>query len=157
MNGVAAGAGANIAFACDITIASKSATFIQSFSKIGLVPDSGGTFFIPRLAGLQRATALMMLGDKITADTALNYGLIYMVVDDESIKDHAFTLALKLASLPTAALGLTKKALNKSLFSTLEEQLDTEGELQEAAGNTHDFKEGVTAFIEKRKAVFKGE
>lgn len=157
VNGVAAGAGANLAFACDITLASESASFIQSFSKIGLIPDSAGTFFLPRLAGFQRAAALMMLGDKINAQTAMQYGLIYKVCEDAQLMNDAKSMAVKLAEMPTAAIGLTKQALNKSLSATLEEQLRTEAELQEAAGNTYDFKEGVTAFIEKRKAVFLGK
>ena len=157
VNGVAAGAGANLAFACDITIAAKSASFIQSFTKIGLIPDSGGTFFLPRLAGFQRAMALMMLGDKISSETAMQYGLIFQVSEDDKLMQEARNMAVKLASMPTAAIGFTKRALNKSMSSTLEEQLQTEAELQEAAGNTQDFKEGVRAFIEKRKAMFTGK
>jgi 2-(1,2-epoxy-1,2-dihydrophenyl)acetyl-CoA isomerase len=157
VNGVAAGAGANLAFACDITIASRSASFIQSFSKIGLIPDSGGTFFVPRLAGFQRAMGMMVLGDKINAETALQYGLIFQVSDDDKMMADARAMAVKLSSMPTAAIGLTKRALNKSLSSTLEEQLQTEAILQEEAGKTYDFKEGVQAFIEKRKAIFKGK
>ena len=157
VNGIAAGAGANLAFACDITLAAHSATFIQSFTKIGLIPDSGGTFFVPRLAGFQRAMALMMLGDKISSEQACQYGLIYQVSADENLMQDSRNMALKLASMPTAAIGYTKRALNQSMVSSLEQQLDTEAQLQEAAGNTYDFKEGVQAFIEKRKPVFKGK
>jgi len=157
VNGIAAGAGANLAFACDITLAAHSATFIQSFTKIGLIPDSGGTFFVPRLAGFQRAMALMMLGDKISSEQACQYGLIYQVSADETLMQDARNMALKLASMPTAAIGYTKRALNQSMVSSLEQQLDTEAQLQEAAGNTYDFKEGVQAFIEKRKPVFTGK
>lgn len=157
VNGVAAGAGANIAFACDITLAASSATFIQAFSKIGLIPDSGGTFFLPRLIGLQRSTALMMLGDKITAQQAMEYGMIYKVFPDESLVAEAEKMALTLASMPTKGLGYTKRLLNASLNNNLNEQLRMEGEMQAAAAKTYDHKEGVNAFLEKRKPVFKGE
>jgi 2-(1,2-epoxy-1,2-dihydrophenyl)acetyl-CoA isomerase len=156
VNGVAAGAGANLAIACDITLASPSASFIQSFSNIGLVPDSGGTFFLPRMAGLQRAAAMMMLGEKISAQKAEEYGMIYKVIHDENPIETALQTAYKLASMPTRALGLTKNALNRSLFSDLEKQLEAEKALQQMAGNTQDYKEGVQAFLEKRKPVFKG-
>ncbi len=157
VNGVAAGAGANIAFACDIVLAASSASFIQAFSKIGLIPDSGGTFFLPRLIGLQRATALMMLGDRVTAQQAMEYGMIYKVHPDESLMAEAEKMALQLASMPTKGLGYTKRLLNASLSHNLNEQLLMEGEMQAAAAKTYDHKEGVNAFLEKRKPVFKGE
>ena len=157
VNGVAAGAGANIALACDIVVAGKSSAFIQAFSKIGLVPDSGGTFFLPRLIGLQRATALMMLGDKISADEAQQMGMIYKVFDDGELEKESWKIAVILSEMPTRGLGLTKKLLNKSLYNSLEEQLKEEGKLQTLAGATSDFKEGVKAFLEKRKAVFTGK
>ena len=157
VNGVAAGAGANIAMACDIVFAAVSASFIQSFSKIGLIPDSGGTFFLPRLVGLQRATAMMMLGDKIKSDQALEFGMIYKVCVDDQLYEEAFCAAKHLATQPTKGLGLTKKLLNKSLFNDLDSQLELEKEYQVLAGKTYDNKEGIMAFIEKRKPVFKGE
>ena len=157
VNGVAAGAGANIALACDITVAAASATFIQSFSKIGLVPDSAGTFFLPRIAGMQRAAAMMMLGDKISSEQALSFGMIYKVFSDENLHTGAMLIAKQLAQMPTRGLGLTKQALNRSFSNNLEGQLEVEKELQALAGASHDFKEGVKAFIEKRKPVFKGE
>lgn len=157
VNGVAAGAGANIALACDIVLAAQSASFIQAFSKIGLIPDSGGTFMLPRLVGLQRATAMMMLGEKIKAEQALEYGMIYKVCEDAKLREEALAVTRMLAAMPTRGLGLTKRALNKSLFSNLDDQLALEGELQEEAGRTHDYREGVNAFLEKRQPVFKGE
>lgn len=157
VNGVAAGAGANIALACDITVAAASATFIQSFSKIGLIPDSAGTFFLPRIVGMQRAAAMMMLGDKISSEQALGFGMIYKVFNDEKLNTEAMLIAKQLAQMPTRGLGLTKQALNKSFSNNLEGQLEVEKELQALAGASHDFKEGVKAFIEKRKPVFKGE
>jgi 2-(1,2-epoxy-1,2-dihydrophenyl)acetyl-CoA isomerase len=157
VNGVAAGAGANIAFACDIVLSATSASYIQSFSKIGLVPDSAGTFFLPRLIGLQRATALMMLADKISAQQALEFGLIYKVFSDDTLISEATKLAEQLAQMPTRGLGLTKKLLNASLNNNLEQQLEMEGDLQAMAAKTYDNAEGVKAFLEKRKPVFKGE
>jgi 2-(1,2-epoxy-1,2-dihydrophenyl)acetyl-CoA isomerase len=157
VNGVAAGAGANIAFACDITLAATTATFIQAFSKIGLIPDSGGTFFLPRLMGLQRASALTMLGDKITAQQALEYGLIYKIFPDEILLAEAEKMAFQLATMPTKGIGYTKRLLNASINNTLEEQLLMEADMQEAAAKTYDNKEGIQAFLEKRKPVFKGE
>ncbi len=157
VNGVAAGAGANIAFACDIVLAASSASFIQAFSKIGLIPDSAGTFFLPRLIGLQRASALMMLGDRVTAQQAMEYGMIYKVFPDESLMAEAEKMATQLASMPTKGLGYTKRLLNSSLNHNLHEQLQMEEDLQDAAAKTYDHKEGVKAFLEKRKPVFKGE
>lgn len=157
VNGIAAGAGANIALCCDVVIAAQSASFIQAFSKIGLIPDSGGTFFLPRLIGFQKASALMMLGDKISAEEAERLGMIYKIFPDISFKEEAEKIALTLAALPTIGLAYTKQALNKSLEQTLEQQLKTEDELQQKAVLTKDFEEGVSAFLEKRKAIFKGE
>ena len=157
VNGVAAGAGANIALACDITIAGESVAFIQAFSKIGLIPDSGGTFFLPRIIGMQKATALMMLADKVMAADAEKMGMIYKVCADESLMEETLKVAKKLAALPTIGLGLTKRALNKSITNDLTAQLALEDELQTAAGKTYDYNEGVAAFLEKRKPKFKGE
>ena len=157
VNGVAAGAGANIALACDITIAKKSASFIQAFSKIGLIPDSGGTFFLPRIIGSQKALALMMTGDKISAEEAEKMNMIYQAVEDEVFESVVIAFAEKLAAMPTRGLGLTKRAVNQSFSNSLSEQLSVEEELQTEAGKTHDFNEGVTAFMEKRKPVFTGK
>ena len=157
VNGVAAGAGANIALSCDITIAKKSAAFIQAFSKIGLIPDSGGTFFLPRLIGLQKAMALMFTGEKVGAEQAEKLNMIYKAVDDETFEEEVLKFAETLAVMPTRGLGLTKKAVNLGLFNNLEDQLAVEGVLQTEAGETEDFREGVNAFLEKRAAVFKGK
>lgn len=157
VNGVAAGAGANIALACDITIAKKSASFIQAFSKIGLIPDSGGTFFLPRLIGSQKALALMMTGDKVMAEEAEQMNLIYKVIDDEQFLVFTKEFAEKMAQMPTKGLALTKKAINQSFTHSLDEQLSLEEKLQVEAGSTADFKEGVQAFLEKRKPVFTGK
>jgi len=156
VNGVAAGAGANIALACDICVADEKASFIQAFSKIGLIPDSAGTFFLPRLIGMQKATALMMLGDKVSATEAEQLGMIYKVFSSETFAEESLKLATKLAKMPTLGLGLTKRALNQSLTNNLTQQLAVEGELQTIAGQSHDYNEGVAAFLEKRKPEFKG-
>lgn len=157
VNGVAAGAGANIALACDICVATESASFIQAFSKIGLIPDSGGTFFLPRLIGFQKASALMMLGDKVSAAEAEQLGMIYKWFSDDSFATESLAIAQKLAKMPTRGLGLTKRALNLSMISDLNTQLETEEELQTIAGATIDYNEGVAAFLEKRKPEFKGK
>ncbi len=157
VNGVAAGAGANIAFACDITLAAESASFIQSFSKIGLIPDSAGTFFLPRLIGMQKATALMMLAEKLPAVEAEKLGLIYKVVPDAELYNETLKIAQSLAEMPTVGLGLTKKAINLGMNNTLIDQLGVEAVLQEQAAESLDHKEGVKAFLEKRKPIFKGE
>lgn len=157
VNGVAAGAGANIALACDIVIAQEKASFIQAFSKIGLVPDSAGTFFLPRLIGFGKASALMMLGDKVSATQAEDMGMIYKVTTLEDFQNVVTTTATTLAQMPTKALGLTKRLLNESMINTLEQQLKLEGKLQIEASESVDFAEGVAAFVGKRKAVFKGK
>jgi 2-(1,2-epoxy-1,2-dihydrophenyl)acetyl-CoA isomerase len=157
VNGIAAGAGANIALACDIVIAKESAYFLQAFSHIGLIPDSGGTFHLPRLIGFQRASALMMLGEKVSAPEAQAMGMIYKSVPEAEWDDYVQTLSTKLASMPTRGLALTKKALNESLDNNLSVQLDIEEKIQTAAGRTADYAEGVNAFLEKRKPNFTGK
>ena len=156
VNGVAAGAGANIALACDIVVATQHASFIQAFSKIGLVPDGSGTFFLPRLIGFQKASALMMLGDKVSATEALGLGMIYKVFSTDTFEEEVKALADTLAQMPTKALGLTKRLLNQSMTNTLEQQLALESDLQIDASSSNDYNEGVTAFVEKRKPEFKG-
>lgn len=157
VNGVAAGAGANIALACDIVVAKESASFIQAFSKIGLIPDSGGTFFLPRLIGFQKASALMMLGDKISAADADKMGMIYKYFADDIFESESRKIAENLAKMPTKALGLTKLALNQSVRNTLSQQLQVEEDYQDACGKTEDFDEGIAAFLGKRQPVFKGK
>ena len=156
VNGVAAGAGANIALACDLVLAAESASFIQAFSKIGLIPDNGGTFHLPRIVGMARATAMMMLGDKVSADQALAWGMIHRVVPHAALHDAAWALAHELAGQPTRAFGLIKRALNATWSNDLEAQLELEAELQREAGRTLDYLEGVRAFQEKRKPAFLG-
>lgn len=156
VNGTAAGAGANIALACDIVVAISSASFVQAFSKIGLIPDCGGTFFLPRLIGLQKATALMMLGDKISASEAERLGMIYACFEETEFTEKVHQIASTLARLPTVALMLTRKALLESSTNNLEEQLELEKKFQQKAGMTMDFKEGIAAFLQKRIPVFNG-
>ena len=156
VNGVAAGAGANLALACDIVLASSDASFIQSFAKIGVIPDSGGTFMLPRIVGLQRASALAMLAEKVGAQQAYEWGMVYRVVEAPGLAEAAWTIAAQLATQPTRGLGLIKRAFNRSLGVDIEGQLDFEEELQREAGRTADYAEGVRAFLEKRKPNFQG-
>ena len=157
VNGVAAGAGANIALCCDVVVATASAVFIQAFSKIGLIPDSGGTFTLPRLIGWQKASALMMLGDKVSAADAEKYGMLYKVFEDDIFAEASVKIAAVLAAMPTRGLAYTKQALNASVNNSFEAQLKTEDRLQFAAAHTEDYNEGVRAFLEKRAPVFKGQ
>ena len=156
VNGVAAGAGANLALACDLVLAARLASFVQSFSKIGLLPDSGGTYFLPRLAGSARAMGLALLGEKLSAEDAERWGLIWKMVDDENLLPAATALACTLAAGPTKGYGLLKKALYASPGNSLDAQLDLERDLQREAGFSEDYREGVTAFKEKRQPKFKG-
>jgi len=157
INGVAAGAGANLAIAGDIVVAKQSAVFVQAFINIGLIPDCGGTFLLPRLIGAQRAMALCITGDKVNAEEAVKMGMIYKSIPDEIFETESIALAEKLAQMPTEGIALTKQLMNKSFENTLTQQLEAEMRLQVAAGKTHDFKEGVNAFLEKRKAIFSGK
>jgi 2-(1,2-epoxy-1,2-dihydrophenyl)acetyl-CoA isomerase len=157
VNGVAAGAGANIALACDVVYAGKSASFIQAFSKIGLIPDSGGTYTLPRLVGLQMASALMITGDKVNAEDAQNMGMIYKVFEDAELMEKAIASASQISNMPTKAIGMTKRLLNHTYQNSLQDQLNMERDLQVGAAKTHDYEEGVKAFLEKTKPVFKGE
>jgi 2-(1,2-epoxy-1,2-dihydrophenyl)acetyl-CoA isomerase len=157
VNGVAAGAGANVALACDLVLAARSASFIQSFSKIGLVPDSGGTYFLPRLVGTARAMGLALLADKLSAEDAERIGLIWKVFDDDALTKEAQEIARRFAAGPTKGYGLLKKALYASAGNSLDAQLDLERDLQRDAGLSQDYREGVAAFKEKRKPAFKGK
>ncbi len=157
VQGTAAGAGANIAFACDVVIASTQSQFVQAFSKIGLIPDSGGTYFLPRLVGMARANALYMMDEKISAEKAVEIGLIYKAVNPENLEEESMGITQRLASMPTKGFALYKKAINQSFNNTLDEQLNLEAELQSEAGKSHDYKEGVAAFLEKRKPEYKGK
>lgn len=156
VNGVAAGAGANLAFACDIVLAARSVKFIQAFCRIGLVPDSGGTFMLPRLAGEARAKGMALLGEPVTAEQALDWGMIWRVVDDEALADEARKLAAHLATQPTKGLAAIKRAIHASASNDLDAQLDMERDLQRELGRSHDYAEGVAAFLEKRRPSFKG-
>lgn len=157
VNGIAAGAGANVALAADIVVCKKSSVFVQAFSSIALIPDSGGTFMLPRLIGWQKASALMMLADKVDGPEAERLGMIYKWFEDEEFEVESWKIAERLAAMPTKGLGLTKRLLNMSYHNNLEQQLNVEGEVQVLAASSHDFKEGVAAFLEKRKPVFKGD
>jgi 2-(1,2-epoxy-1,2-dihydrophenyl)acetyl-CoA isomerase len=157
VNGVAAGAGANIALCCDVVIATESASFMQAFSKIGLIPDSGGTYVLPRLIGWQKASALMMLGDKVSAQDAERMGMIYKFFPDDVFQQEAKNMATTLSQMPTKGLALTKQILNNSLINNYDDQLHDEELFQERAGKTEDYREGVQAFLEKRKPNFKGQ
>lgn len=156
VNGVAAGAGANIALSCDVVVASQSASFIQAFSKIGLIPDSGGTYILPRLIGWNRASSLMMLGDKVSSADALQMGMLYKVFPDDTFLSEVEKLATELSNMPTKALALTKKVLNQSFTNSLDQQLELELKIQNEASLTTDYQEGIAAFLEKRAPVFKG-
>ena len=157
VNGVAAGAGANVALACDIVVAAKSASFIQAFSKIGLIPDSGGTYFLPRLIGLPKAAAIMITGETVSAEKAERLGMIYAVYEDSEFETTSMKLADKIASMPTKGLGYTKRLLSHSFNNSLEDQLSLEAETQAMSANSEDYKEGVKAFLEKRTPQFTGK
>jgi 2-(1,2-epoxy-1,2-dihydrophenyl)acetyl-CoA isomerase len=156
VNGVAAGAGANLAFNCDIVLAARSAKFMEPFCKLGLVPDAGGTYILPRLVGAVRARGLALLGDTFSAEQAEAWGLVWRVVDDERLMEEAKTLTRHLATQPTKGLGLIKRALLASATNSLDAQLDLERDLQREAGRTADYREGVSAFMEKRQPSFRG-
>ena len=157
VNGVAAGAGANIALACDIVLAAKSASFVEVFCKLGLIPDSGGTWHLPRLVGHARAMGMAMLGEKLPAETAEQWGLIWKAVPDEALMEEAVAMAKHFALAPTKGLAFTKRALQASCGNSLAEQLKLEGEMMRELGYSHDYREGVAAFVAKRAPHFKGE
>ena len=157
VNGIAAGAGASLTLSCDIIVAHENASFIQAFSKIGLIPDSGSTFFLPRLIGMQKAAALMMTGESISAQEAMDIGMIYKVFPEKEFLEKSWEIANKLSEMPTRSIGLTKRLLNASFSNNLEDQLNMEKDFQIKSGNTVDFQEGITSFLEKRKPEFKGE
>jgi len=157
VNGVAAGAGASIALACDIVLAARSASFIQVFGKIGLVPDSGGTWNLPRAVGLPRAKGLALLGDKLSAEQAEAWGMIWRCMDDDQLQEESLKLAKHLATQPTLGLGMIKKLLSAATANSLHEQLELEKETMRLLGRSHDYQEGVAAFLEKRAPHFKGE
>ena len=157
VNGVAAGAGANVALCCDVVVAAQSASFIQAFSKLGLIPDSGGTYFLPRLVGWQKASALTMLGTKVSAEEAERIGIIYQFFSDETFAENSINIANYLAEMPTTGLAYTKSLLNNSLSTHFDEQLLDENIFQQRAAQTDDFNEGIKAFLEKRKPKFKGQ
>ncbi len=157
VNGVAAGAGANIALCCDIVVAAESASFIQAFSKIGLIPDSGGTFTLPRLIGWQKASALMMTGDKVSANEAERLAMIYKVFADVTFEEESKKIALSISQMPTKGLAYTKQVLNHSFNNSWDEQLQLEDQFQQKAALTEDYREGINAFLEKRQAAFKGQ
>lgn len=156
VNGIAAGAGANLAFACDLTLAATEASFVQSFSKLGLIPDTSGTFFVPRLVGSQRATGMFFLAEKMTAEKACEWGLIWEVTPLATLHNTAYDLAKRLAGQATRGFGLTKRAMNASFANSLDEQLELEAQCMHEAGKTADYEEGVRAFLEKRKPVYMG-
>ncbi len=157
VNGVAAGAGANIALCCDVVVAAAAGSFIQAFSKIGLIPDSGGTFTLPRLIGWQKASALMMTGDKVSAAEAERMGMIYKVFENGIFEEESKKIAQTLAQMPTKGLAYTKHALNQSFVSNWEEQLSIEDKYQQKAAETEDYNEGINSFLEKRVPMFKGK
>ena len=157
VQGTAAGAGANIAFACDIVIASNEAVFVQAFSKIGLIPDSGGTWFLPRLVGLARTNAMYLLDEKISAQQAIDLSLIYKAVNRDNLEEETNNIAKKLAQMPTKGFGIYKRAMNETFSNSLDKQLELEANLQTEAGKTADYKEGVEAFLEKRNPEYRGK
>lgn len=157
VNGVAAGAGANIAFVCDVVVVHESATFMQAFSKIGLIPDSGGTFTLPRLIGWQKASALMMLGDKVSAEEAERLGMIYKVLSTDEFEAESLKLAIKLSNMPTKGLAYTKNLLSQSMTNDFDQQLEQERFYQAKSADTEDYQEGVNAFLQKRKPNFTGK
>jgi 2-(1,2-epoxy-1,2-dihydrophenyl)acetyl-CoA isomerase len=157
VNGIAAGAGANLAFACDLTIAADDASFVESFAKLGLIPDTSGTFFVPRLVGMQRATGMFFLAEKMPATKAREWGLIWDVAPKAELMDRVMTMARQLAAQATRGFGLTKRALNASFVNGLDAQLDVEAQAMHEAGRTADYEEGVRAFLEKRAPVYRGE